>query len=245
MKLEHLTPSYSYPPPPTPRALTFSITFSRCWNIRVLNTPIYLKSFIVACVLKQTGSTNILMPSPTWLTTSHHIPVYCKDRSNEEVRHLTEWWQRSWKARHLKERKKNSWCDRQSSTYFQEWWASSCGASFWTSLWSPWVGMVPGVSWRYAPEQPHPFPQSNLSHSQPCLSQLSPLRTRWMAGSPLPLLSFFHLKLCQVFLFSFPKVAFRFSPPVPTVSSFSCWSRKISAMHRCSQSCQRRSANVL
>ncbi len=89
----------------------------------------------------------------------------------------------------------------QSSTYFQEWWASSSGESFWTSLWSPGVGMDPEVGWQCAPAQPHPIPQSTPSHSEPCLSQHSPLKTCRMAGSPQLLLSFFqrsHLKLCQV-----------------------------------------------
>lgn len=86
----------------------------------------------------------------------------------------------------------------QSSTYFQEWWASSSGASFWTSLWSPGVGKIPEVGWQGAPGRPRPLPQSNPSHSPPCLSQLSPLKTCRTAGSPLLPLSFFHLKQCYI-----------------------------------------------
>lgn len=74
--------------------------------------------------------------------------------------------------------------------------------------------MDPEVSWQGAPAQPHPVPQSNPSHSQPYLSQLSPLKTCRMAGSPLLLLSFFHLKPCQVFPFPL-SVVFNFFSSFP------------------------------
>lgn len=87
--------------------------------------------------------------------------------------------------------------------------------------------MDPEVSWQCAPRQPHPVPQSNPSHSQPCLSQHSPLKTCWMAGSPQLLLSFFqrsHLKPCQDFpLLSFLSAVFNISPSFPSLQTFS-WS---------------------
>ena len=87
--------------------------------------------------------------------------------------------------------------------------------------------MDPEASWRCAPGQPHPVPQSNPSHSQACLSQNSPLKTCWMAGSPKPLLLFFqssHLKLCQVFLLFFFGLVFKFSFPFLSLQKSLSWS---------------------
>lgn len=98
--------------------------------------------------------------------------------------------------------------------------------------------MDPEVSWQCAPEQPHPVPQSNLSHSQPYLSQHFPLQTCRMAGSLHLLLSFFqrsHLKLCQVSTFS--SVVFNFSFLSVLTNVFILVRQQISAVQRWSQSC--------
>lgn len=120
------------------------------------------------------------------------------------MRNFAKWWQQHQGKHRLKT--KRPFSDTQegqkdsaalpslSSTYIREWWASSCAASFWTSLWSPVVGMDPEASWQGAPGRPRPVPQSTPSHSQPCPSRLSPQKTRWTVAGPPLLLSFFHVK---------------------------------------------------